>query len=140
MSKERVNFRISSSNKDHLIRKADKHGISMNAVIEELIDQDRKKSSEFVDELADAIYKRLDDRLTSIRIAANENNKLLKVIQKVINYLLMAQGINMPYKHFDTNNKKYMHFAITEATEEVKNDIKKLQVIKAEARKNKKTN
>ena len=129
MGKERIDLKVSAANKEYLVKAAADHGLTQTAYIVRLIEQDRKKSAEFVDELANAIYKKLDDRTKSIRIAVNENNKILKIQQRLINFLMMALGIKMTYTQY------VKHPAAIAAEEEVMKEIKKLQVIKAEQRK-----
>lgn len=128
MNKKRVEFRLNEKAEAHLKEKSKQLGLTKTALIEKLLLEDKKKDIEFVDELANAIYKKLDDRTKSIRIAVNENNKIIKTQQKILNYFLLAQGIKMAYTAF-------AHPAVVAAEEEVKQEIKRLQVIKADQRK-----
>ncbi len=133
MNKKLVNFRIKQSLYEYLLEKCESEGKTQVEVIEELLILDKQKKNGYVDDLANAISSRLNDKLKSMRIAVNENNKLLKIEQNVLNYLLLAQTINMPYDKYGD----YRHDAFGHATEQVNEEIKRLQVIKSEQRKKK---
>ncbi|MDO4927122.1 MAG: hypothetical protein Q3980_15870 [Turicibacter sp.] len=128
MAKKQVNIRMSENIYEYLIEKCEAENKTQIEVIEELLIQDKQRKNNYVDDLADAISSRLNDKLKPMRIAVNENNKLLKIEQNVLNYLLLAQTINMPYDQYGD----YKHDAFAYATDQVNEEIKRLQVIKAE--------
>ena len=131
MAKKQVNVRMSEKFYEYLVSKCEQEGKTQIEVIEELLLRDEQQKNSYVDDLADAITSRLNEKMKSIRLAVNENNKLLKVEQQVLNYLLLSQKINMPHDQYGD----YVHDIFGVATEKVNEDIKRLQVIKAEQKK-----
>jgi hypothetical protein len=133
MTKKLVTFRLSEAARNYLVEKSTRESKTQLQIIEELILLDRQKKNGYVDELAKAISKKMGDELKSIRIAVNENNKILKIQQHIINYQMLAQELRMDYHLYEEGT--YRHFAFGHAEKIVKAEIKALQVIKAEQRK-----
>lgn len=129
-----IHARVNTDLHQYVKSRAKAENKTISDVIEDMIIHDMKLKEGYVEELANAISSKLNDKLKSMRIAVNENNKLLKIEQNVLNYLLLAQTINMPYDQYGD----YKHDAFACATEQVNEEIKRLQVIKAEQKKKKK--
>jgi hypothetical protein len=128
-----IHARVNTDLHKYVKEKAKAQNKTISDVIEDMILHDIKIESSYVDDLANAISSKLNEKMKSMRLAVNENNKLLKVEQQVLNYLLLSQKINMPHDKYGD----YVHDIFGVATEKVNEDIKRLQVIKAEQKKKK---
>ena len=136
MAKKQFNIRISESSYQYIQEKCANENKTQAECIESLLRFDQQKKNGYVDDLAQAITNQLNEKLKSMRIAVNENNKLLKVQGRVLNYQLLAHELKMKYDEYGN----YEHFAFEYATTEVKEEIKRLQVIKSDQRKKVKGN
>ncbi len=64
MAKRQVNIRMSEESYDYLVSKCESENKTRVEVIEQLLKQDEQKKNNYIDDLADAIYKRLSDKIS----------------------------------------------------------------------------
>jgi hypothetical protein len=136
MGKRVINFRLSERSRSWLYEKSQLENRSQSQIVDELIRLDEQKKNGYVDELAKAISRDLATKWDGMFAAVNQNNKMLKVQRLLNNYQMTALDLRTSYEEMEKAN--YTHFAITHAEKTVADEIKALQVAKAEARRKKK--
>jgi len=131
-TKERLHINLTSDTRKYLKLLASNEG-SESVVIERLLNESEIKGANFSDEVATIIYRKLSDKLKGMLIAVNENNKMLKTNERVLNYLLISNRVTMEDIE-QAEMSGYLHPALRLAKDATKQDIKALQIIKANQR------
>ena len=136
MSKVRVDLRLNERANAYLVELTKSTAKSKTEVIETLLLEAQKRTSTLSEDIAKMVYSQLSGKLKGMHIAVNENNKLLKVNERMINYHFLANRTVTPSEKLEEWGN-YRHPALAYAKAEVQKEIKALQIVKANQKKNK---
>ena len=128
MARKMVSLRLSEAMAEYLFKKSKAENRTQVSIVEELLKVDEMNKNGYVDNLARAITKELNKNLKSMRIAVNQNNRILKVHQLITNYMMLAQDLRMAYNEYGD----YRHFAFEHAERKVEEELRRDEVAEKE--------
>jgi len=137
MSKVRVDLRLNEHANAYLIELTKTTAKSKTEVIETLLLEAQKRKSSLAEDIAKIVYVQLSDKLKGMHIAVNENNKLLKTNERMMNYHFLINRMVTPLENLN-EWANYKHPALVHAKGEVQKEIKALQITKANQKKKQK--
>ena len=120
MARKMVSLRLSEATAEYLLKKSKSENRTQVSIVEELLNVDEMNKSGYVDNLVRAIIMELNKDLKSMRMAINQNNRILKVHQLITNYMMLAQDLRMPYDEYGD----YLHFAFEHAERKIEEELR----------------
>jgi len=139
MNKIKTKVSLTKESYDYLQSLASLEG-NASIAVEKLLQHHKLKKSTLAEDIANDVFRQMSSKIKGMHIAVNENNKLLKVSERILNYQLIKG--RFPHPGFDrelseVEQQRYKHPALHYAHDETKKDIKALQIIKANQKKKK---
>ena len=90
MSKERMEFRVSTDTFEFFQKRKAETGESLSEILDKIVIQHQMQSEDFMEQMANTIIDKLQPNLNNLRTIGNENNRLIKTNFEILNYILMT--------------------------------------------------
>ena len=129
MTKKRVNSYLTEDSYKFLVSEKERTGENFSEIIDRLILQHQTKSSDFMEQLAEVIFNKLEPRLTQLRTIGNETNVITRTNKELLNYFLLADNY---IKDFQDNGYDKEHLVTIKAHDKVRSQVNHQRLIALE--------
>ena len=129
MSKERMEFRVSTDTFEFFQKRKAETGESLSEILDKIVIQHQMQSEEFMKKQNDLLLEELKPLLVQLRTIVNETNVVTRTNKEILNYMLLADNY---IKEFDTNGENKDHLVTINATEKIKEQVRNQRLIALE--------
>ena len=129
VTKKRVNSYLTEDSYKFLVSEKERTGENFSEIIDRLILQHQTKSSDFMEQLAEVIFNKLEPRLTQLRTIGNETNVITRTNKELLNYFLLADNY---IKDFQDNGYDKEHLVTIKAHDKVRSQVNHQRLIALE--------
>ncbi|MCU7207692.1 MAG: hypothetical protein ACLRLE_02435 [Turicibacter sp.] len=129
MSKERMEFRVSTDTFEFFQKRKAETGESLSEILDKIVIQHQMQSEEFMKKQNDLLLEELKPLLVQLRTIVNETNVVTRTNKEILNYMLLADNY---IKEFDTNGENKDHLVTINATEKIKEQVRYQRLIALE--------
>lgn len=129
MSKERMEFRVSTDTFEFFQKRKAETGESLSEILDKIVIQHQMQSEEFMKKQNDLLLEELKPLLVQLRTIVNETNVVTRTNKEILNYMLLADNY---IKEFDTNGENKEHLVTINATEKIKEQVRYQRLIALE--------
>ncbi|WP_300854584.1 hypothetical protein [uncultured Clostridium sp.] len=129
MKKKRVNSYVSPENYEFLVREKERTGENLSVVVDRIISEYQTQSDEFMENLADLLFEKLNPHLRQLRTIGNETNVVVRTNKEILNYLLLSEN---HIKDFASNGKDKEHLVTMQSADKIRSQINHQRLINLE--------
>ena len=129
MSKERMEFRVSTDTFEFFQKRKAETGESLSEILDKIVIQHQMQSEEFMKKQNDLLLEELKPLLVQLITIVNETNVVTRTNKEILNYMLLADNY---IKEFDTNGENKDHLVTINATEKIKEQVRYQRLIALE--------
>lgn len=97
-------------------------GLKIGQALEKIIEEHKKLSNRYIDDIANAVVDKLHNDLVRIRLGTNTADRNTKVILELLNHVFIDKEFKKEYKNFITT-EKYKSKSLIEAEAAVKKQV-----------------
>ena len=127
--KKRIHININETSYQFLKEERVRTGENISEIVDRLVLQHQTKSSDFMEQLAEVIFNKLEPRLTQLRTIGNETNVITRTNKELLNYLLLADNY---IKDFQDNGYDKEHLVTIKAHDKVRSQVNHQRLIALE--------
>lgn len=127
--KKRLGLKISEETYKFFEQQKEKTGETFSEILDKIVIQHQTKSSDFMEQLAEVIFNKLEPRLTQLRTIGNETNVITRTNKELLNYLLLADNY---IKDFEVNGYDKDHLVTMKAYDKVRAQVNHQRLIALE--------
>lgn len=129
MSKERMEFRVSTDTFEFFQKRKAETGESLSEILDKIVIQHQMKSEEFMEQFSDMLFEKFKPTLTQLRTISNETNVITRTNKELLNYFLLADNY---IKDFQDNCYDKEHLVTIKAHDKVRSQVNHQRLIALE--------
>lgn len=137
MSKERMEFRVSTDTFEFFQKRKAETGESLSEILDKIVIQHQMRSEEFMKKQNDLLLEELKPLLVQLRTIGNETNVVTRTNKEILNYMLLADNY---IKEFVDNGESKDHLVTIKSSEKVRSQVNYQRLIAIENQKLKNKN
>ena len=120
MSKERMEFRVSTDTFEFFQKRKVETGESLSEILDKIVIQHQMRSEEFMKKQNGLLLEELKPLLVRLRTIGNEINVVTRTNKEILNYMLLADNY---IKEFVDNGENKDHLVTINASEKIREQI-----------------